>query len=541
MSQKNKIKIINNNPFEGREGLVYVRVSSKRQEIEGTGLQSQEGRCITDLNLVKVPYVKTFPDSFTGGGDFMKRPAMKELLAYIDAHPHKKYVVAFDDLKRFARDVEFHLKLRSAFKIRDVLLRCLNYNFDESPEGRFSELIMAGQAELERHQNRRQVYQKQRARLELGYWAFASRKPYKMTKDPIHGNLLTLQYPEAKWLKEAMEGFATGIFSRKIDACRFLVEKGYWKVQKPEKYIDKLTELFSDVLFAGYIEYRKWEVERRKGHHQALISIETFDLIQKRMRRESLNKRIRVDVSEDLPLRGLVVCDNCGHTMTGAPSSGRSKKYLYYFCQNKNCKFKQKSIPKMTLENKFDVLLKTQKMKKEVGLIIEKVFESVWNQEILEIKQQEKDTVIKKCALEEKIKELTNLAIKTKSNTVRILYEKQIEEIANEIDEVEISSTEKIDLSIPYRTALNKATNLLKSPYKIWDKLPVIEKQQLFYFIFEEKIPYDMQRGYRTDKIPTAIRLFEDFVIQNSPDVEMGEIESPCRRFLPKSLHIYTA
>src|SRR5581483_10616265 len=153
----------------GKVGLVYARVSSKRQELDGTGLQSQEGRCIKELASLDVPYEKSFFDSYSGGGDFMKRPAMRAMLAYIDANPHKQFLVVFDDLKRFARDVEFHLKLKAAFKVRGVGLRCLNYNFDESPEGRFSETVIAAQAELERHQNRRQVIQKQKSRLELGY------------------------------------------------------------------------------------------------------------------------------------------------------------------------------------------------------------------------------------------------------------------------------------------------------------------------------------------------------------------------------------
>src|SRR3989338_2662568 len=106
ISIKNKTNL---DPYEKREGLVYARVSSKRQETEGSGLESQEGRCINELRILGVPYVKTFPDSFTGGGDFMKRPAMRELLAYIDARPDKNFLVIFDDLKRFARDVEFHL------------------------------------------------------------------------------------------------------------------------------------------------------------------------------------------------------------------------------------------------------------------------------------------------------------------------------------------------------------------------------------------------------------------------------------------------
>src|ERR1035437_3927265 len=125
---KGKIQNFNSNtenPYEGREGLVYARVSSKRQETEGSGLESQEGRCVNELKILNVPYIKTFPDSFSGGGDFMKRPAMREMLSYVDAHPHKKFVIVFDDLKRFARDTKFHFDLRTALKARNILPKCL--------------------------------------------------------------------------------------------------------------------------------------------------------------------------------------------------------------------------------------------------------------------------------------------------------------------------------------------------------------------------------------------------------------------------------
>jgi len=228
MSKARKItneKTIPLNPYEGREGLVYARVSSIRQTTEGSGLQSQEGRCVSELKNLNVPYLKTFQDSFTGGGDFMNRPAMRELLEYIDARPHKKFAVIFDDISRFARDVFFHIKLRAEFRKRDVILRCLNYNFDESEEGEFAELIFAGKAELDRKQNRRQVIQKQKARLELGYWSFGSKRGYQIIRSPEHGTMSVPIESEAKILREALEGFATGTFVRKIDVCKFLVEK----------------------------------------------------------------------------------------------------------------------------------------------------------------------------------------------------------------------------------------------------------------------------------------------------------------------------
>ncbi|MFK7943659.1 MAG: hypothetical protein AB8B85_12205 [Paracoccaceae bacterium] len=34
------------------------------------------------------------------------------MLAYLDAQKGRQYTVIFDDLKKFARDTEFHIKLR---------------------------------------------------------------------------------------------------------------------------------------------------------------------------------------------------------------------------------------------------------------------------------------------------------------------------------------------------------------------------------------------------------------------------------------------
>src|SRR5665213_2549004 len=158
--------------------LIYCRVSSERQKIEGHGLAGQEHRC-KDLALrLGYKVEEIFPDSITGGGNFMERPAMRALLDYVDKHPVRKYVVIFDDLKRFARDTVFHWNLRSAFKVRNITPLCLNYKFDETPEGTFVETIFAAQNQLEREQNKRQVIQKQKARLEAGYWTFGGKRGY---------------------------------------------------------------------------------------------------------------------------------------------------------------------------------------------------------------------------------------------------------------------------------------------------------------------------------------------------------------------------
>ena len=97
---------------EAQAAVIYCRVSSTKQRLEGHGLDSQEHRCRQHARARGYSVEAVFPDDVSGGGDFMRRPGMVALLAYLDAQKGKPYVVIFDDLKRFARDTEFHIKLK---------------------------------------------------------------------------------------------------------------------------------------------------------------------------------------------------------------------------------------------------------------------------------------------------------------------------------------------------------------------------------------------------------------------------------------------
>lgn len=519
---KSSITNLTINPYAGRDGLVYARVSSKRQETDGSGLGSQEGRCINELELLGVPYDKTFPDTFTGGGDFMKRPAMREMLAYIDKNPHKKFVVVFDDLKRFARDVNFHFKLKAEFKSRDVLLRCLNFNFEDSPEGEFVETIMAAGAQLERNQNRRQVIQKQKARLELGYWPFIAKRGYKMVKDPAHGKISVPDEKDKDLLISALEGFAKGTFVRKIDACRFLVERGFWN-RPAEKSIVQFNNILKSSFYAGFIEHAPWEVSRIVGKHQALISEDMFNLIQKRLKNDGRNKRVRVDVSEDFPLRGIVLCADCHEPLRAAWSKGRSKKYPFYVCHNKAvCPAYGKSIKKKDIEDRFDEVLKDSTLKQEVGQLVSVMFDRVWEVEVKDFHGREAQVARLEDERKLKIKQLAEMAMKARTEKLRRVYEAQIEEMPD--GETSLDPSQKIDLTVPYRTALDKATAMLKNPYDVWQKVSVIEKQRLYYFIFDKRIAYSRENGYRTAEASSFSLLFEGFVKQNAPSFD----EAPC-------------
>jgi hypothetical protein len=74
---------------------------------------------------------------------------------------------------------------------------------------------------------------------------------------------------------------------------------------------------------------------------------------------------------------------------------------------------------------------------------------------------------------------------------------------------------------------------MLKNPDVAWQKLETMEQQKLFFFIFERKLPYSIKDGYRINEIPTAARLFEDFVVENTLGVGIvRESSNPLLNFV---------
>jgi len=334
------------------KALIYCRVSSVRQRTSGGGLESQEHRCRDYARLKGYEVEMVFPDDASGGGDFMKRPGMCAMLAYLEAQAGKSYVVIFDDLKRFARDTEFHFRLRRELSARGASVECLNFTFEDTPEGKFIETVIAAQGQLEREQNRRQVIQKMKARVESGFWVFRRPIGYKYERGQGGGKVLVRDEPVASVVQEALEGYASGRFLSQADVQRFLEADPHFPKDKPDGTLRPMTvwRLLHKVVYAGYVEAPSWGVSVRPGVHEGLISFETHERIQAIMNGKR-RAAARKDFNDDFPVRGFVNCSSCGNPMTAAWSKGKYKHYAYYLCDTRGCPEKRKSIPRAKIDH----------------------------------------------------------------------------------------------------------------------------------------------------------------------------------------------
>ncbi len=286
--------------------ILYCRVYSKKQKAEGSGLETQEHRCRAYAEERGYEVEAVFPDDVTAKGDFMDRPGMRSTLAYLDANKGKRYVVIFEDLKRFARDTLFHLKLRQELSARGAAVECLNFRFEDTPEGKFIETMMAATGELERSQGARQVSQKMRARLESGFRVFHAPVGYRYVQATSGGGkVLVVDENVGPVVSEALEGFATGRFGSQAEVARFLEANPLFPERdKKTGYVRLMTvsRMLEKVLYAGYIQHDPWGITLREGRHEGLISFETFLAVQDILKgRREGRPAARKDSTEDFP------------------------------------------------------------------------------------------------------------------------------------------------------------------------------------------------------------------------------------------------
>lgn len=143
-----------------------------------------------------------------------------------------------------------------------------------------------------------------------------------------------------------MEGYASGRFSSQADVKRFFEAQPEFPKDLPNGQIrqQKVGNILSRVIYAGYIEHEPWGITRRKGHHEALISLETYEAIQNRRNGKGIAAK-RPDISKDFPLRGAVNCAFCDKPMTAYwARSATSRRYPYYNCQTRDCSHYRKAI-----------------------------------------------------------------------------------------------------------------------------------------------------------------------------------------------------
>ena len=272
-----------------------------------------------------------------------------------------------------------------------------------------------------------------------------------------------------------------------------------------------------------------------QGQHEPLISEALFYAVQDVLDGRKKIVRPKIAVDDNLPLRGFLICPNCGRMLTGSASKGRTHYYYYYHCSS-DCGIRYKALEtnaKMVDEiRRYVQPLPHLQLFKEVIISVYKAKTLVKQNELKLLKMQ----------LEEANKRLAKAR--------ELLLCGDIE--ADDYRTIKAESEERINrLEAKLSTSVTDITNI----EPLWDKAisnisqldvlyengTVTQKRKIIGSMFPENLTFDGFQ-HRTTRINEALNLI--FLINSKYKAKkMGQIHHfwTCpMKVIPKGLEPLT-
>jgi len=222
-----------------------------------------------------------------------------------------------------------------------------------------------------------------------------------------------------------------------------------------------------------------------------LISEELFDKVQQILdgnkRQNVYNTKVLSDVN--LPLRGYLVCPECGRNLTGSASKGRNTRYYYYHCIA-SCGFRQRA---KTANQIFEEGLIQFGLNKGNKDILKKMVLLNYNQFIKENPQMDKRRIAREIdKLNEKLsvareKLLSNIMDDDEYLELKKEYKQKIEKLEEQLSKNNRSDPSEQDI----QRKLNKALDIVQNVSNLYIDGNIEKKRTLIGSIFPEKLEFD--------------------------------------------------
>jgi site-specific DNA recombinase len=496
------------NEAQQKKAVIYARVSSAQQTTRTDGLSSQEQRCRLYCEHKGYEVVEIFKDDMSGS--VAKRPGMDAMLSYLRKTRKHSHVVVIDDISRLARGIEAHIQLRAEIGSTGASLESPSIEFGEDSDSKLVENLLACVSQHARQKNAEQTLNRMMARVERGFWAFQAPWGYRYGQCPTGGKMLHRHEPVASILKEALEGFAHGRFASQSEVMRFLESQPAIPKQRDGTItVERVHQILTQPLYAGIVTVPNWNITPRMGHHEPLVSVETYNTVQEKLN-ETPRAPARADLNDAFPLRGFVCCASCEQPMTANWSKGKSGHYAYYLCRHKGCSDYAKSVPRAQIEDAFDAMLKGLTPARQLVDLATDAFRNLWNRQMLKAGETKKSITEELGSIDKKVTQLLDRIVEADSAAVIQAYERRIAELESRkllLREQMLTCDKPVkDFDESFRTALQ----FLASPWNLWKSDKLTDKRMALKLTFPSQLAYDRKTGFRTPILAMPFNMLGD-------------------------------
>ncbi|AWG27268.1 recombinase family protein [Flavobacterium kingsejongi] len=489
-----------------KSAILYIRVSTDEQADKGYSQRDQDERlrryCSTqniqvDTAIFEDHSAKSF-----------KRPEWERLLAGLKKSKIRPDYILFTKWDRFSRNAGDAYQMINTLNGLGVEPQAVEQPLDLTiPENKMMLAIYLAAPEVENDRRALNTfYGMRRARKEGRVLGLAPYGYINRTKE--NGKkYIALKEPEASNLQWAFKEIAKGVLA--ADQVRLAINKrGGRKISKSAFHVS-----LRNAVYCGKVFIRKFKDEDAHfvpGLHEPLITEALFYKVQNIIDANVRHSRPQTKISSDdnLPLRGFLVCPDCGRNLTGSASKGSKGGYYYYYHCIPKCGFRKSAVKANAIFEsdleKYEFPTVIQEILHDAMMLNYKNFGSVFEKRRSEIAIEIDRFTVKLT----KARELL-LAEKLDAEDYREIKEECKKNIEGLEDELSAYMTEEKTHDI--KKSLNDALTCLSKLSNVYKEGDSEIKRKIISSIYPEKLIFD---GY-TYRTPRTNVIAESMLLIN--------------------------
>lgn len=476
--------------------IAYTRVSTKEQADNNQSLATQ-------LKYVR-QYAQRQDISIIGefGGTYEsaktdERSEFKKMIAF--AKKKKVDLILVYSIDRFSRSGPNAVYISEQLRQSNIGIMSVTQPIDSmTASGELQQSIYFMFSQYENQQRREKSMAGTKEKLLQGEW---------VTKPPLGYDIV-----RTNGIKEIVinqKGLQLQkAFKKKIKDNSSFKELSLWlKKRGVNVHHKRLSRLARNVFYCGYMAHSALEGQIVKGNHKGLLSKNEFlklnDVLTQNRKRAKL---INTKEHEKVPLKGNLICKQCGTLMTGYLV--RKKDLWYYKCNTKGCG--HNTSAKKTNQELVDTLADLQVDQKYIAPIqaqLKLSLDRLAGEKTTDVKQLKKQ----RTEIDKKLDKLEERFVLGEIDSE--LYQKYKAKYQGEIDPI-IEEIQEFENPLSNHEMLSKkSVKTMANLLNIWTKSDVSGKGNLLKAIYPHGISASKENGlYRTLNLNPAVELISELI-----------------------------
>ncbi len=480
-----------------KRAIIYTRVSTDEQN-NGYSPTDQKEKLYRYCENLNIDVVGFYHDDESGKS--FQRPEWKKIMNFLRYNKGAVDYIYFLKWDRFSRNAPEAYAELSKLKKLGVEARAAEQPLDlEIPEQKVMLAIYLTAPEVDNDRRALNIFHGIRRAKKDGRWLGGCPVGYKNTRDENNRPIIAPEGGKKEQLvKTAFREFATGTYN--IEELRYKLNKqglisnrnSFWALLRNKVYIGKIF----------VPAYKQEPAEWVAGKHKAIIDEETFYKVQDILDGRKKNMPTSfTTVRDEFPLRGFLLCPQCGKTLTASKSRGMMGTLFSYYHCSKGCKERQKAE---VVNESFIQLLKKIKVNPSSANLFAAILKD-------KLKEKDKNSKVEIEIINKEIQKQKQRLANAKDMMLDGEFtSNEYKEMRNQIEEkitrltLELSSLNKGLLNLEKQ--ISGCVELLVNLENYYEQRDTATKRRILSSIFPEKLIFDKQK-VRTLKVEPVVAL----------------------------------